>query len=110
MTFDPFDLVMGGVIAVQVAMMALCLATFRWQLAAFRFEREVMLITMLATGPLGWLLIDTIPLDPPYLAPMTTYLQLGMALLCVQVLFWSAFVRLRKRRIAEQAVLKAADA
>jgi hypothetical protein len=106
-SIDPFDLVMGGVIAAQVAMMGLCLVISRWQLAAFRFEREVMFLTMLAMGPLGWLLVDAIPLDPPYLAPMTTYLQLGMAALCVQVLFWSAFLRLRKRHITEQAVLKA---
>lgn len=110
MILDPLDLVCGGLIAVQVAMIGLCLMVTRWKLATFRFERDVMFFTMLAMGPLGLLLMDAIPLDPPYLAPMITYLQLGMAALCVQLLFWSAFLRLRKRHIAEQAVLKAADA
>ncbi|MDB5471300.1 MAG: hypothetical protein JWR84_2860 [Caulobacter sp.] len=105
---DPFNLVIGGVIALQVAMLGLCLYVSRWKLAHLRFEREVMFIAMLATGPLGTLLTDAIPLDPPYLAPAKTYLQLGMAALLVQFLFWSAFLRLRKRHLAEQAVLKAA--
>lgn len=110
MSLDPIDLVIGGWIVVQVAMIGLCLMVTRWKLATFRFERDVMFLAMLAMGPLGSLLNNAIPLDPPYLAPMTTYLQLGMATLCVQLLFWSAFLRLRARHIAEQAVLKAADA
>ncbi|WGM37225.1 hypothetical protein [Caulobacter sp. NIBR1757] len=106
----PFDLVFGGVILAQVVMIGLCLLVYRWRLATFRFEREVMTIAMLVTGPLGMLLMDAIPLDPPYMAALKTYLQLGVVILLVQVLFWSAFLRLRARHIAEQAVLKAAGA
>lgn len=107
MSLEPFYIVSNGLIALTVVMIGLCAWISRWKLAVFRFEREVMFLTMLATGFLNMLLSDAIPIDPAPDGSVKTYLVAGFLILLLQVLFWSAFLRLRKQHLADRKALAA---
>ena len=111
MTLDSLDLLnlaSFGMLAAQLAMLGLIFWVSRWPLAAFRFERDVLVVVAVAMGPLALLMREAIPLDVEPGDALMVYLNTGVIVLVLQILYWSAFVRLRKRRREEQAILKSA--